>query len=240
MARIATPIVVVSDGGTGFQKALKKAWPKAKLQRCTFHAFCQVRRYTTTRSKTKAGVELYILARDLLKINDVSQALWWVKELTSWRIRHKNFLAEMTQDDNGTIRPKRERLLKAEYSLIKLVKANTLFTYLDESLDFLCPATNNRIEGGINAQLRTMLRDHRGLSIERRIKAVFWWCYMHSEKPLSTPEILKVIPTDKSISNIYNTMNSRAKLEDSIPTWGDAIVWGEFHKSTPYSNYLWD
>lgn len=35
------------------------------------------------------------------------------------------------------------------------------------------PSTNNRIEGGINSRLREMLRNHRGLSIERRIKAVY-------------------------------------------------------------------
>ena len=57
MARIAAPLLVVSDGGTGFQKALKRAWPKAKHQRCLFHAFSQVRRYTTSRPKTAAGVE---------------------------------------------------------------------------------------------------------------------------------------------------------------------------------------
>ena len=31
LRRISSPIVVISDGGTGFQKALKKVWPKAKL-----------------------------------------------------------------------------------------------------------------------------------------------------------------------------------------------------------------
>ena len=66
-------------------------------------------------------------------------------------------------------------------------------------------ATNNRIEGGVNAQLRTMLHHHQGMSIERRIKAVFWWCYMHSPNPLSFKEILKVMPTNTSISDIYNT-----------------------------------
>lgn len=50
-----------------------------------------------------------------------------------------------------------------------------LFTYLDTSLTCTYPATNNRIEGGVNAQLCTMLHNHRGMSIERRIKAVFWW-----------------------------------------------------------------
>ena len=108
--------------------------------------------------------------------------------------------------------------------MVKLINNNLLFTYLDESLEFECPATNNRIEGGVNAQLRTMLRNHRGMSIERRIKAVFWWCYMHSPNPLSFKEILKIMPTNKSISDIYNTMIIQSRLESSIPTWGDAIV----------------
>lgn len=34
MKRIAEPRMVVSDGGTGFAKALKKVWPIAKHQRC--------------------------------------------------------------------------------------------------------------------------------------------------------------------------------------------------------------
>lgn len=85
-----------------------------------------------------------------------------------------------------------------------------------------------------------MLRDYRGLSIERRIKAVFWWCYVHSPKPLSVTEILKVMPTDKSIATIYKNMTQKEQLEDSIPMWGDVIVWSEFHKSDPFPNYLWD
>ena len=85
-----------------------------------------------------------------------------------------------------------------------------------------------------------MPRNHRAMNIKRRIKAVFWWCYTHSPKPLSPAEILEVMPTNKSISKLYDTMNSREKLEDSIPTWGDAIVWSYFHFSDPYPNYLWD
>ena len=242
MQRIAAPAMVVSDGGHGFRKALKRVWPKAKLQRCTFHAFLQVKRYTTGRPKTIAGIEMYMIAKDLLMIKDLGQAANWVTRLINWRIRHKAFLSEMTRDEKGKLRPMHERLLKAERSLVRLVRQNTLFTYLDESLS--CgeelPSTNNRIEGGINAQLRTMLRNHRGMSIERRIKAVFWWCYFHTPKPLSASEILKVMPTDRSISKLYKAMNERSQLEDSISTWGDAIVWHELHKSNSYPIYLWD
>ena len=242
MQRIAAPAMVVSDGGHGFRKALKRVWPKAKLQRCTFHAFLQVKRYTTGRPKTIAGIEMYMIAKDLLMIKDLGQAANWVTRLINWRIRHKAFLSEMTRDEKGKLRPMHERLLKAERSLVRLVRQNTLFTYLDESLSYgeELPSTNNRIEGGINAQLRTMLRNHRGMSIERRIKAVFWWCYFHTPKPLSASEILKVMPTDRSISKLYKAMNERSQLEDSISTWGDAIVWHELHKSNSYPIYLWD
>lgn len=102
-------------------------------------------------------------------------------------------------------------MLKAERSVLRLLRENTLFTYLDEELnkEFDAPSTNNRIEGGINSRLRKMLRNHRGLSIERRIKAVYWWCYMHSPEPLPSSEILKSMPTDKSIAAIYQRINEK-------------------------------
>ena len=66
MSRITEPALVISDGGKGFNKALRKVWPHAKHQRCLFHVFSQVRRYTTIRPKTLAGAELYALAKRLL------------------------------------------------------------------------------------------------------------------------------------------------------------------------------
>lgn len=227
MKRIAEPRMVVSDGGTGFAKALKKAWPKAKHQRCVFHVFCQVKRYTTSRPNTAAGAELYMLAKDLLKIKSKKESQIWVERFINWIKKYQDFLDEMTIDENGKTRPTHERILKAERSLLKLLKEKTLFTYLDENLknDFSTPSTNNRIEGGINSRLREMLRNHRGLSIERRIKAVYWWCYMHSPEPLPLSEIIKVMPTEQSITAIYQRMNEKHRLEKSLSIWGDAIVW---------------
>lgn len=37
---------------------------------------------------------------------------------------------------------------------------------------------------------------------------------------------LKVMHTDQSIAKIYQEMNEREKLENSINMWGDAVVWG--------------
>lgn len=231
MKRIAEPRMVVSDGGTGFAKALKKVWPKTKHQRCVFHVFCQVKRYTTSRPNTAAGAELYMLAKDLLKIKSKKESQIWVECFSEWIKKYQDFLSEMTIDENGRKRPTHERILKAERSLLKLIRENTLFTYLDEELknDFDAPSTNNRIEGGINSRLREMLRNHRGLSIERRIKAVYWWCYMHSPEPLPLSEIIKVMPTDQSIAAIYQRMNEKQQLEKNLSIWGDAIVWSDLH-----------
>lgn len=241
MSRIAEPKVVVSDGGKGFRKALKRKWPKAKHQRCVFHVFSQVKRYTTSRPNTLAGLELYALARDLFEIKSIADSKIWVDRFTAWIVKHKYFLSEVTYDENGKPRPKHERLIKAEKSILRLLNDNTLFTYLDEELraEFKIPSTNNRIEGGVNACLREMLHNHRGLSVERRIKAVFWWCYMHSPKPLSASEILKTMPTNKSIDDIYKKMTAKKQLENTIPMWGDAVVWSELHHSSNYPVY-WD
>lgn len=232
LSRIAAPKVAVSDGGTGFAKALKKMWPHTEHQRCVYHVFSQVKRYTTGRPKTPAGTELFMLSKDLLQVDSREKSEQWIERFINWMKKYMAFLSQITRDENGNERPTHERLLKAQRAILRLIGEETMFTYLDEDLlneIEKIPSTNNRIEGGINSRLRAMLRDHRGLSIERRIKAVFWWCYMHSPKPLSASEILKIMPTDKSISEIYKKMNHSDKLENSIPTWGDAVVWGDLH-----------
>ena len=152
-----------------------------------------------------------LLAKDLLKIKEKQEAETWVTRFTEWIKKYQEFLSEMTVDEHGNKRPTHERLLKAERSLLKLIKENTLFTYLDKEFinDFIAPSTNNRIEGGINSRLREMLRNHRGLSIERRIKTM---------------------PTDRSIAAIYQRMNDKSRLEKSLSLWGDAIVWSDLHK----------
>ena len=226
MSRIAAPGVVVSDGGDGFAKALRETWPGTRHQRCVFHAFCQVRRYTTTHPRTQAGVELYGLARALLSITTIKEADGWVQGLLAWSERWDALLSETSVGEDGKPRLTHERLVKARRSLVRLVGAGTLFTYLDPGLaaEGPLPATNNRIEGGVNSRLRAMLRDHRGLTIERRLKAIFWWCYMHSPDPLPPAEILRVMPTDRSIAETYGRLDERRRLEGDHPPSG-ATPW---------------
>jgi hypothetical protein len=235
MRRIAPPDVVVCDGGSGFEKARRSVWPKTKVQRCVFHAFNQVKRYTTTRPRLQAGAELYGIAKALLHIKTLKEAERWVDSYLSWCKRWDEFLTEITVIEGRKVLT-HERLVKARSGLSALINKKTLFTYLDPELtkEGALPSTNNKLEGGVNAQLRQMIRDHKGLNIERKIKAVFWWCYMHTECPLAPAELLAVMPTDNDIAKKYQVIDKRTRLHESIPQWGDAIVWHELHTSAPY------
>lgn len=162
LSRIAPPEVVVTDGGAGFQKARHAIWSKTQVQRCTFHAFHQVKRYTTAHPKTQAGVDLYVLARDLLRVVDAKQAAKWLVSFAQWCSAYESFLAEMTTNEKGQIFPTHQRLIKARDALLTLIRQKTLFTFTDpdlvERLGKL-PATNNALES-TNTQIRTMLKEH--------------------------------------------------------------------------------
>ena len=161
--------MVVADGGSGFAAAVAEGWPQTRVQRCTFHAFCQVRRYTTSRPRLQAGIELYGLACELLHVEDLRQAERWLERLLDWCRFWSDFLEERSVVD-GRMSFTHERLRKARRSLVTLLNSGTLFTYLDPQLtaEDPLPATNNRIEGAVNARIREMLRNHRGLTTLRR------------------------------------------------------------------------
>lgn len=71
MERIAPPELVVTDGGSGFEKARKNVWPQTRVQRCTFHVFGQITRATTTRPRLEASGVSVVLCRRWLEVGDV-------------------------------------------------------------------------------------------------------------------------------------------------------------------------
>lgn len=66
--RPPAPTVVVCDGGPGMHAALKEHWPETRVQRCLVHLQRNVRKYTTTRSKTTVGKVLWGLALRLTRV----------------------------------------------------------------------------------------------------------------------------------------------------------------------------
>ena len=236
MAPIPPPDVVVCDGGTGFEKARRRVWPQTRVQRCVFHAFCQVKRQTATRPNLQAGVELYGVAKALLRVRDPDAAAARLDSFEERCGRWAGFPSERTAADDGSWEWTRKRLVTARDGLLRLVGRGVLFTFLDPELavDGPLPSTDNRIEDGVNAQIRAMLRDHRGLSTLRRAKAVHWWCHMHTESPLPAAGILRSMPTDDDIAELYRRTVYEPQRRDGPAEWGDGLVWAELRRSDPW------
>jgi len=234
MSRIAPPDVLVCDGGGGIEKARRAHWPQAKVQRCAFHAFEQVKRCTTTRPKLQAGAELYGIAKDLLHVADQDGAARWLVSFNDWCVKWDEFLKERTVVD-GRKQYKHERLRKARRALEKLCREGTLFTFLEEDVAAggPVPSTSNKIESN-NARIREVLRTHRGMTIDRRIKAGFWWCYMNSEAPMPYGEMARAFPDDELIMEWRRRAAGPYADEDEVSRWGAGIVWAEFHSSGPW------
>lgn len=232
MQRIAPPDVLVCDGGGGIERARRTCWPHAKVQRCTFHAFCQVKRCTTTRPKVQAGVELYALAKDLMHIDTLQGSAAWLAAFHKWCADYEEFLRQRSDDGR---RYKHEKLRRARKGLVSLCNAGTLFTYLDEELQRggPVPSTSNKIEN-LNGQIRRMLANHRGMSIDHRIKAVLWFCYMQSECPKGFAQMLREFPDDDKVREWRMKAANASGDDTGAPArWGEGLVWSELHRSTP-------
>ena len=86
----------------------------------------------------------------------------------------------------------------------------------------------------MNAQLRSVLRFHRGLTKLKRVKAVFWWCYLHVEHPRSMAGTLREMPTDADIDMLRDRYGIKADGLEKPEKWGEGLVWEELHHKTRY------
>lgn len=234
MIKIAPPTMVVADGGSGFKKAARAIWPDTHVQRCLVHISRQVKRKTTLKPQLDAGKELLKLARGLTKVKDADMAAEWLAGYAGWCTKWERFLREFTLKDGKRLYT-HERLRSARHSLNALVKEGTMFTFvrLQEGLGGKWDSTNNIIEGRVNAQIREMLRAHRGLSAMRRVKAVFWWCYMDSDFKVSEAEMLKTMLTDEEVDGLFALASKPKTREDGAPAELDTATpeWGEMKMS---------
>lgn len=235
MMRMPAPKMLVSDGARGLAKAAKVVWPETKIQRCTFHAASQVKRYTTLNPKLEAGIELLGITNKLKDAKDAAKAARWLVEYNEWCNRWDSFLKEFTINEGKKVWT-HERLRRARRSLNKLIREGTLFAFIEmqETYGGVWPSTNNAVES-VNSRLREMLYLHRGLPLLHSIKAIFWWCYMHTEQPLPAAEIIRVMPTDDDVKGLFATASEERKKVDASPRdYGTGITWSEFHMPTEY------
>ena len=205
LGRLPAPRVVVTDGQAGILAAVAECWPTTQVQRCLVHVQRNVRTYLTLQPRSDAGRTLRALSLSLTKITTRDAATTWLTRLNDWHQAYGHLTRQRTYRHAvhaaavpSWTRPGQtwwythDRLRKTYRLLAKLARKNVLFTYLDPRLDALgISSTTNQIEGGINAQLRTMLKAHRGMSPDHARRAIEWWCYQHSEDPRPPADLIR-------------------------------------------------
>ena len=177
------PTYVVCDGQKGLLKAISICWPTTTVQRCRFHAWLNVKAKLTLNPEAKAGQELLQLTRDLQWVRTRLQARRWRRRLRYWYRKHHRFVNERTIKPDSKPRERswrytHERLRSAYRQLAKIADDLLRSSYRP---DPRLPSTTNHVEGGINSQIRTKLKLHRGMTNEHQKVLVNWYLYTRTE-----------------------------------------------------------
>lgn len=189
LEQVPAPAVIVSDGGSGLPSALRACWPETKHQRCVFHLQMNTSRHLTRNPRTDAGRALRGLVMKLSDVHDEDTAIAWQLQLEQWWQAFGHLTRERTMFRNGQWGFTHDRLRKAWLLIRKVAGDGVLFTWIS----YGNPRTTSPLEGGINSQIREMLRRHRGMSEPHRRRAVEWFL------------VLKQLPPDAALTLALTT-----------------------------------
>jgi len=156
-----TVIAIVCDG----RKGLIQSFSNIPVQMCQFHQVAIIRRHLTKNPKLQASKELKSIV-DMLKQTDQQS---FQGALAEWYSVWEQFLNERTVNiETGKSHFTHKRLRSAYRSLINNLP--WLYTWY-EYIDLNIPNTTNAIDGHF-ADLKNKLRNHNGLSLERKMKFI--------------------------------------------------------------------
>ena len=156
-----TILAIVCDGRRG----LLQSFRNIPVQMCQFHQVAIIRRYLTKNPKLSASIELKEIV-SLLKHTDKES---FEGALNEWNIKWESFLNERTINEETGKSHYTHKRLRSAYRSLK-TNLNWLFTWYD-NIDLNIPNTTNAIDGHF-ADLKNKLRNHNGLSIERKTKFI--------------------------------------------------------------------
>ncbi|WP_053545881.1 IS1249 family transposase [Corynebacterium deserti] len=196
--QLQPPLIVTTDGQKGALKAITTTWPTTKIQRCLVHIKRNIQQHVTLNPKLKPGKALRKLSLNLLKIHTANDAATWMTQLHEFHTVYRDWLNEKTYTTDvsqseipGFVRPTATwwythyRHRRAYRQLEKLARQGHLFTFVNppDGVEGTIKSTTNCLEGGINAQIKALARNHRGMIDEHQRIAVDWWLYLHTQLP---------------------------------------------------------
>jgi hypothetical protein len=152
---------IVCDG----RKGLFQLFGNIPMQMCQFHQAAIITRYLTRNPKIEAGKELRELTLLLTKTDKES----FIGGLDQWHAKWKSFLNERTKEAATGKTHYTHKKLRSAYRSLK-TNLPWLFTWYDY-MELKIPNTTNAIDGQF-ADLKTKLRCHNGLNLNRKKKFI--------------------------------------------------------------------
>lgn len=152
---------IVLDGKPG----IRSVFSDIPVQMCHFHQKATLNRYLTRRPKLQASIELREITFDLCKTNEAD----FSKRLDLWHEKWKGFLKERTTDPITGGWHYTHKRIRAAYRSLK-INLPYLFTY-QKYPELNIPNTTNSLDGSF-AHLKSLLRIHRGIKKDLKIKII--------------------------------------------------------------------
>lgn len=164
------PAGVVSDWKGAIVGAANEFLPPIPHQRCLTHVQRQLLTFLPLHSPMPATQALRKIAKDITRINTVTQKEEWKQMVDNWITNNQSLLKEKTMGVNT-----KKKWWYTHGNLRRAIKLlqfdeKHLFAYLDFSS---LPRTNNSIEG-VNSQIKGKLSNHRGMKIPQQVIYIFW------------------------------------------------------------------
>jgi hypothetical protein len=126
----------------------------------------------------KAGKELLNIVYDIANVKTIIDLHKWLINFNTWQDKWNDTLSKSINIKDFTtgreyVSQKKihEKIRKARTHLANALENFNVFTYI---LFDDVPNTTNSVEGGVNSRIKTLIRCHPGLSLDKR-KRVFEW-----------------------------------------------------------------
>lgn len=165
------PCYITMDGERSVIRAIKKVWPRIKIQRCLYHIQHEGMRWLRTYPKTQAGKELRYILMKSCSIKSIKERNRFIETYRYWLVKYKNFVLSL---------PRTNTAFKDLQRTIVLINnaLPDMFYYLKNKN---VHATTNALEG-FHSRLKSDYQRHRGLTEKHKIQYINWYCYFKNQR----------------------------------------------------------
>jgi transposase-like protein len=151
---------ITIDGRQGTVSLIKRLFPEVPIQLCIFHQKAIIRRYLTSKPKTRCGKEIRTLMSFLLLIDEPL----FTACLEGIKATYKDFLK--ARNEQGQFKHRKLR------SALRSLTTNAAYLYTWQRHPALkIPTTTNSCDGSF-AHWKNKVKIHRGLRKHRRAKMI--------------------------------------------------------------------